>query len=188
MTKTHIADPDSFAKGTCNQARLQLEQELVEKALKVSTLILSALRYDFSNYTADRFAKWWKRRRGEKIFFIPFGFSAAKIDIFGFWVTDGKHHYICYEADTLPVHQDFIKTHELMHIVARHKTLNIGERSIYEFILQLADNSTVLLPQMRSFRSTQDDIIAEIMTWLVYDWKKQQPSENDPYLKSMDFI
>ena len=167
----------------------QLNPKTKKEALRIATGILSALGYDFADFAPDRFANWLERTREKKLVFIPFGFSAAKIDIFGFWVTDDKRHYICYETDTPPVHQGYIKTHELMHIVAGHKTLNIGERSIYEFILHLVNNSVTVLPQMRSLRSTQDDIIAETMTQLAYEWKKQQTSENvNTYLRSMNFI
>lgn len=160
-----------------------------EETFRIASQILSALDYDFAGSNPDRLARWLKQERGEEIHFIAFGFSSVGIDMFGFWVTDGKRQYICYEKDTPGVHQDFIKTHELMHIIAKHKTLNIGNQSIYGFLTELVSNPSTALLQMRSFHSTQDDVIAEAMARLVYKWQGQKTGKDiEAYLKSMDFV
>lgn len=130
------------------------QTDAVEKAIGQAEALLEQMAlmgYDPSDFGLDEFMPWLQVLTGREIQVVtrdlPFGLT-------GFWVIDGEFNYICCDAGHPPFFTEHVITHESLHIFQshifpEHKTLDIGEQVIAEFLMRLAANRDIV-PQIQS--------------------------------------
>ena len=128
--------------------------------------ILHELRYDFHNFSIDRFISFIGATKQREIITIPWKMPPT---LFGAWMSDGEEpkEYIFYRDNVPLIHQVHIQLHELAHFLLGHSTLHINRTKITEVLERKASLPFDGLTRLRSSDKTDLEMQAETLASMI---------------------